>query len=253
MSISNFDIRQRTSTNILSLPKHARLSKVTRLVSSLFLLLSIASALPALGADQPTKFGRIELRADSTIVPGAPFTLSIYLTDTTILLGGFDLLLEFDFGALVLDSATLGQHTAGQWEYFTSRSDLQKPQDSASTAGFVRLLAIADNQDAANKHPDPLSLKGPGEIVRLHFYASDRKEFRGVTTNLRFLWNKCSDNSISDQSGNQLYLADRVVGDDGQSITLEHYSGPGAKCLSTGRNAPVKAFGFKNRTLRFRD
>ncbi len=194
--------------------------------------------------------GRVELRADSTVTAGSVFVVSVFLVDTVNIIGGFDLQIEFDYGALVFDSAVLGSHTKGNWEYFMARSALLKPEDSASTAGFIRLLAIADEQDAANKHPDPLSLVGPGEIARLYLYASERKEYSGTSTDLKFLWNKCSDNSFSDPSGNRLLLADIVFDGGGKRVSVDRYSGPAMKCFSTGYNAPRRAFTFANLTMK---
>ncbi len=205
------------------------------------LLVIVAAPCCELRADTPVSLPRVELRGDTVVAPGSPFAVS-----------GFDIMFEFDFGALVFDSAALGAHTAGQWEYFTSRSALLAPNDTGSTAAFIRLLAIADNQDAANKHPKPESLVGPGEIARIYLYASERKEYQGKTTALRFLWNKCSDNTISDLSGNQLLLAAKVRGADGTIVTDERYSGPGKSCLRTGYNAPLPVFEFVNHSILIR-
>ncbi len=215
-----------------------------------FLLIYLVLGATLLAQDQPSKFGTVELRGDSIVVPGAPFEISLYLTDTTTVVGGFNLLIEFDYGALVFDSAVLGQHTKGQWEYFTFRSALLKPDDEKSTAAFIRLLAIADNQDPGNKHPDSTSLVGPGEIVKLYLYATDRGDYSGKTTGLKFLWEKCADNTFSDKSGNRLMLASSVMGADAKLITAERYGGPSESCFKTGYNPPTRAFGFANLSFR---
>ena len=219
-------------------------------IRSIVALLVLSAALCCeLRAEAPASLPRVELRGDTVVAAGSSFAVSLYLTDSMRTVGGFDIMFEFDFGALVFDSAALGAHTAGQWEYFTSRSALLAPNDTGSTAAFIRLLAIADNQDAANKHPKAESLVGPGEIARIYLYASERKEYQGKSTALRFLWNKCSDNTISDLSGNQLLLAARVTRGDGKVVTEERYSGPAKSCLRTGYNAPLPVFQFVNQSI----
>ncbi|MGB5106004.1 MAG: hypothetical protein WBP42_04740, partial [Candidatus Zixiibacteriota bacterium] len=197
--------------------------------ASIVLMFVLIAPAISLFAETAPQMPTVELRGDSAVAGGGTFTVSIFLTDSSKTIGGFDFLIEFDNGAIVFDSATYGAHTAGQWEYFTSRSALLAPENSTSTAAFMRVLGIADNQDAAKKHPDPKSLVGPGELVRLYLYATDRKEYVGKVSELRFLWNKCSDNSISDLTGNQLLLAAKVTDASGILITAERYAGPARK------------------------
>ena len=200
--------------------------------------------------DRQVQFGAVELRGDTAVAPGVAFQVSIYLTDSTSVIGGFNLLIEFDYGALVLDSAILGKHTSGQWEYFTFRSALLDPKDEKSTAAYIRLLAIADNQDAGNKHPDSSSLVGPGEIARLYLYSTERQDYQGKKTELKFLWEKCADNTFSDKSGNRLMLASSVNGADGKILTAERYSGPATSCFASRYNPPTRSFNYLNHSIR---
>ncbi len=200
--------------------------------------------------DKPGQFGAVELRGDSAVAPGTAFQVAVFLNDSANVVGGFNLLIEFDSGALVMDSAVLGQHTAGEWEYFTFRSGRLRPEEEVSTAAYLRMLAIADNQDPANKHPDSSSLVGPGEIARLYLYATDRKDYQGRKTELKFVWEKCADNTFSDRSGNRLMLAATVTGADGKRVTAEHYSGPPAGCFSSKYNPPTRSFNYLNHSIR---
>ncbi len=204
----------------------------------------------AYSEDKQVQFGAVELRGDSVVAPGAAFQVSIYLTDSTNVIGGFNLLIEFDYGALVLDSAVLGRHTSEQWEYFTFRSALLDPKDEKSTSAYIRLLAIADNQDAGNKHPDSSSLVGPGEIARLYLYSTERQDYQGKMTELKFLWEKCADNTFSDKSGNRLMLAGSVMGTDSKILTAERYSGPATSCFTSKYNPPTRSFTYLNHSIR---
>lgn len=191
-------------------------------------------------------FASVRLRADSVIAPGSEFAVSILLSDTTQPVGGFNLLIEYDFGALVFDSALRGDLTHGEWEYFAVRSDLLDKTEEADHRAFVRLVGIADSNDPENKTPSPRSLVGPGELVRLYFYATDHSDYYGKPTSLRFRWDKCDDNSFSDLSGNRLYLSRYVFDYDGKIISdsVGIYSGSPSRCVTRSISPPIRAFDF---------
>ena len=223
------------------------------------LLLCLATALLSVtliaeGTDQPATIqsqilphGTVAIKCDSVAKAGGEFIVGLVFSDTTIPVAGFNLNIEYDRGALVFDSATLGSLTAGEWEYFSSRSGLIDRSDSGSAAGFIRLVALADQQDAENKTPKPRSLVGPGELVRIYFYVGERKEYQDRSTFLRFIWTKCDDNSFSDKSGTKLYVSRGVFDATGKRLTngANKYAGVADKCLSSRRNAPVRAFDFR--------
>lgn len=223
------------------------------------LLLSVT--LIAEGADQPaTKQSQtlphstVAIRCDSVATAGELFIVGIVFADTTMPVAGFNLIIEYDRGALVFDSATFGSLTAGEWEYFSSRSGLIDRSDSGSAAGFIRLVALADQQDARNKTPKLRSLVGPGELARIYFYVSERKEYQGRSTFLRFIWTKCDDNSFSDKSGIKLYASRDVFDATGKRLTngVDKYAGAANNCFSSRRNAPARVFDFRSAAAEIR-
>jgi hypothetical protein len=195
---------------------------------------------------EPYPYGTVTIRSDSLVVPGSEIVVSIVFADTTTPVAGFNLLIQYDRGALVLDSALLGAMTAGDWEYFKSTSGPLANTDSSGSAGFIRLVALADQQDEPKKTPAPGSLIGPGELVRLHFYVSERREYQGKTTYLSFLWAKCDDNTFSDQSGLKLYASRDVYCSSGRRLVpgADKFSGAPSKCFSTRKNAPQRRIDF---------
>jgi hypothetical protein len=192
--------------------------------------------------------GTVAIRCDSVATAGEEFIVGLIFSDTTISVAGFNLNIEYDRGALVFDSATLGSLTAGEWEFFSSRSGLIDRSDSGSSAGFIRLIALADQPDSLNKAPKPRSLVGPGELVLIYFYVSDRKDYQGELTSLRFTWTKCDDNSFSDKSGIKLYLSRDVfdAADRRMANGVDKYSGAANNCFSSRRNPPIRVFDFHN-------
>jgi len=215
--------------------------------------LLLSMTLTAEGADQPATIqsrtlphGTVAIRCDSVATAGGEFIVTLVFSDTTMPVAGFNLNIEYDRGALVFDSATLGSLTAGEWGYFSSRSGLIDRSDSGSAAGFIRLVALADQLDSLNKTPKPRSLVGPGELARIYFYVGERKEYQGRSTFLRFIWTKCDDNSFSDKSGIKLYASRDVFDATGKRLTngVDKYAGAANNCFSSRRNAPVRVFDF---------
>jgi|GEM_PF-2595039 len=201
---------------------------------------------PAAKQSQTLPHGTVAIRCDSVATAGGEFRVGLVFSDTTMPVAGFNLNIEYDRGALVFDSATLGSLTTGEWEYFGSRSGLIDRSDSGSAAGFIRLVALADQQDAENKTPKPRSLVGPGELVRIYFYVGERKEYQDSSTFLRFIWTKCDDNSFSDKSGIKLYVSRDVYDAMGRRLTngVDKYAGAANNCFSSRRNPPVRMFDF---------
>ncbi len=192
--------------------------------------------------------GTLIIRADSVAAPGSVIVVGVAFADTTISFAGFSLNIEYDRGALVFDSATLGSLTTGEWEYFMTNSGLLDKADSVGSPGFVRLVGLADQQDEAKRTPKPRSLVGPGEIAKLYFYVGDRAEYQGKSTWLRFAWGKCDDNSFSDPKGLRLFLCRKAYDVEGKLISsgTARYSGPSNNCFRSKRNPPERWFDFRN-------
>ena len=213
------------------------------------LLLSMTLVVqPATNQSQTLPHSTVAIRCDSVATAGSEFIVGLVFSDTTMPVAGFNLNIEYDRGPLVFDSATLGSLTSGEWEYFSSRSGLIDRSDTGSAAGFIRLVALADQQDAQNKSPKPRSLVGPGELVRIYFYASERKEYQGRSTFLRFIWTKCDDNSFSDKNGIKLYVSRDVYDATGKRLTngVDKYAGAASNCFSSRRNTPIRVFDFRS-------
>jgi hypothetical protein len=229
--------------------------KIEQLLMSFATALLLSVTLVAEGTDQPvTKqspilpHSTVAIRCDSVAAAGGEFIVGLVLSDTTTPVAGFNVNIEYDRGALLFDSATLGSLTAGEWEYFSSRSGLMDRADSGGSAGFIRLVALADRQDTLHKTPKPRSLVGPGELVRIYFYVSERKEYRERSTLLRFIWTKCDDNSFSDKSGIKLYVSRDVYDFAGKRLTngVDKYAGASGNCFAAKNNAPVREFDFRS-------
>lgn len=209
----------------------------------LILLAGIALGEPP-ASDSLTPF-TIELRVDDAkVIAGEAFPVGVFCPDTTGQLGGFNLLIEYDFAAIVFDSATFGKSTLGEWEYLNVNSGFKSEEDLSDNRAWIRLVAIADSHNDP-RQPSARSLVGPGELARLYLYAADGTA--GDSTALRFFWRACGDNTFSDLSGNKLMIGAEVDSTAGDSLS---YKGPAVDCLGSKRNPPLQLVRFKNVWLR---
>ncbi len=224
------------------------LAGMTNLLPLFFCLwLTLAAASSGQHLPEVTQPFSIELRAeDDSLFAESEFAVGVWAADTTSELGGFSLLMEYDFGAVVFDSATLGELTQGQWEFFDVNSGLLNPEDEDDLRAFVRLVAIADSHgDPA--HPSERSLVGPGELATLFFYLGEYRA--GDSIRVRFVWRGCGDNSFSDKSGNKLMCAEAVRA---AIKNAPAYKGPAGDCFDSVRNPPQQIVNFRSLWLRAR-
>ncbi|GAB4322905.1 MAG: hypothetical protein Kow0074_14690 [Candidatus Zixiibacteriota bacterium] len=119
-------------------------------------------------------------------------------------MGGFDFLICFDPTALTLMRAFADTALQG-WEYFTYRVG-----DAASCPpcieGQVRLLGIADMNNG-NPHPPESAYLPRGPMAGLTFYVTPDRLFIGQCIPVDFCSYDCGDNTISDRSGDTLFVA----------------------------------------------
>ncbi len=187
------------------------------------------------------------IEVDSLITPGSTFTASIVLPDNCDSLGGFTLSLEYDFDAVVVDSVASGSLIAGEWEYFTYRTDLLPADDSELIrSAYLKIVALADQHDPDGKSPAPRSRVGAGELARIYLYATDHSSYLNKPIQLRFRWDDCTSNSFSDPTGNQSYLSRTAFDYSNEPVPRSDviHAGAAAGCFKAIRNIPLRSFDF---------
>jgi hypothetical protein len=128
------------------------------------------------------------------------------------LAGGFDLLLDYDGSLLTLKSVEPGQALIdARWEYFTYRIVSTNPAK-------IRIVAIADMNNS-NVHPEEVNPNG--DIACLTFHTTNDRTLACQKAYLRFEWEDCGDNTVSDASGDTLY----IVGGAPEPIIFDQMSG----------------------------
>ncbi len=142
-------------------------------------------------------------------------------------MGGFDFLVAYDASGLTFYSAELGAAAkACGWEYFTYRFGAQGNCGGPCPSGFLRVVAIADQNNGA-AHPSCYKIPDGGELVSLKFYVTNDRTFECQKVDIRFAWMDCGDNGISSQTGDTLFISKEVrdylwtgeLGDPNYNIT----------------------------------
>lgn len=125
-------------------------------------------------------------------------------------IGGFNILIAYDNSALSLQQVIEGSiYAACGWEYFTYRFGADGNCSGGCPSGLVRVIGIAETNNGAN-HP-VADCDATGEtLFSLKFLVSNDRTLECQYAPIRFFWIDCGDNTISDETGNILYIAARV-------------------------------------------
>jgi len=161
--------------------------------------------------------------------------------------GGFDFLVNYDATVLTLQNVTPGNFIEDcGWEYFAYRLVSTNP-------GLVRVVGIADMNNS-NKHPSCLTPDSGDVIACFEFKVSNDRSVACQSVPLRFWWNDCADNTVSDPSGNILYIAGEdpftVIDAEGRDLTgLVNVGGPPIPCPGD-KYEPFPCVQFQNGKIR---
>jgi hypothetical protein len=149
--------------------------------------------------------------------------VQVLMTNSTLEIGGYDFLIQYDPTALTFLAAVQGQLlTDCEWEYFTYR---QGPNGNcgpnACPTGIVRLVAMAETNDGAT--PAGLCFTGPPlgtwELARMNFLVTSDHTFECTRVPISFIWYDCGDNGISSVTGDTLFISRFVYDNLGNDIT----------------------------------
>ncbi len=137
--------------------------------------------------------------------------------------GGFSFLLSYDCSCLQFISAAKGSLLAIQrWEFFTYRFGALGNGNCGSgcPSCLIRIVAIADINNS-NIHPTPCDERdNKGQWVCLKFRTSSDLRLAGLCCPINWYWLDCNDNTISDCTGNCLWIACSLYTPEGGNIDL---------------------------------
>jgi hypothetical protein len=167
-------------------------------------------------------------------------------------IGGFSFLISYDCACLQFLSARKGSMLVQQgWEFFTYRYGAIGNGNCGSgcPSCLIRVVAIADVNNGS-AHPT-MSRNNAGQWVVLKFRVTNDRTFAGQFCQVNWYWFDCTDNTVSDSTGNHLWVADALTTFEGTPIDLatefpnniaicDRFSG------GPGKPSPRKKLCFRN-------
>lgn len=145
---------------------------------------------------------------------GSSVDLPVYLEQASSSIGGYDLLMEYDKRTISFQQATIGDQFGENgcgWEYFTYRFGDASYDPYYNT---IRVVALAETNNG-DIHPScflPDSL--PVELFKLTFNVVTQYDRECQRALVRFRWADCSDNAMTGNDGQELYVSSKVFNPD---------------------------------------
>ena len=163
---------------------------------------------------------------DNVVVEQSPYLISIeqikvtemIFTDTIDVsivtdkatLAGFDLKIACNPRYLDIIDVLAGElYDSCRWDFFNARQG-GNPTDKKIPFTIWQIVALAD-MTVDDKKPLCFSLDKKSTLVRLVITNQFLKEVPDTVVPIFFLWEDCTDNTISSISGNSLNLSNRVI------------------------------------------
>ncbi|MDD4050864.1 MAG: T9SS type A sorting domain-containing protein [candidate division Zixibacteria bacterium] len=143
-------------------------------------------------------------------------TVEVSFGKATNDVGGFDLLIGYDASGLNFTGAELAQDLKDcGWEYFTYRYNWNGNCGNGCPSGLLRLVGLAETNNGPIS-PDDVCLgdlqdKG---IATLTFFVSNDRTLECQYLPIRFYWMDCTDNTMSDLTGDTLYMGRNIYNFD---------------------------------------
>ena len=139
------------------------------------------------------------------VIQGTTADVSIGLTGTNDYpIGGFDFLIAYDAGVLrAIDAKRGSDIPVPIFEYFTYRFGPFGNCGNACPSGLIRIVGMRESNDGVTNENH---VSSPSELVVLSFFVSANLSYECMTVPIRFFWLDCGDNTLSDESGNWLFL-----------------------------------------------
>ena len=175
------------------------------------------------------------------VLMGSSATVSIDLYGGADPIGGFDFLVAYDASALAAMNVVPGEALTDidgeleEFEYFTYR--FVDNCGGGCPTGLLRIVGMRESNDGitnTNAHVYT------GTLADMNFHVSSDQTLDCQVVPIRFYWRDCGDNTLSDLTGNFLYLANTLYDPDwGYLMTLPSlyadeefgYYGPADDCF----------------------
>ena len=160
----------------------------------------------------------LTISKEEEVFIGQPQIVTISMLDDMYLqplMGGFDLLIQYDASAMAFQYAEEGSFLADcEWEYFTYRYGANGNCGAgACPTGVLRVVGIGETTGGNLAHSPICNNGDPGtseDLVYLHFLVGTDANLECNFAPIRFVWYDCADNGISTLGGDTLMISETV-------------------------------------------
>ncbi|MEE9443619.1 MAG: T9SS type A sorting domain-containing protein [candidate division Zixibacteria bacterium] len=173
-------------------------------------------------------------------------------------LAGFDLLMYYDASALSFVNAEAGEllQYCG-WEHFSYRFGSRGNCGGSCPSGLLRIIGLAETNNGA-LHPDCFGAPtaDPWQLAVLTFYVSNDRTFNCMYSPIKFFWDDCGDNALSNISGDSMIIGSKIYDFEGNLIWNElddlnypendriPFTGTPDWCGNDGKVPPIRCADF---------
>jgi hypothetical protein len=141
--------------------------------------------------------------SDVSVLPGHNATVFVSINESEEI-GGMDLLITYDPTIAFLSAEPMGDLLG--WEYFTYRKSMQDNCGGGCPTGVIHIIAIANMPDGVT--PAESIYTPSGNIISLTFATPESFNYLNQCFHLNWGFFDCTDNTISDRSGEILFVAE---------------------------------------------
>jgi hypothetical protein len=203
---------------------------------------------------------RLRIGSQYNSVQGRNATLPVSLSsgDPVEGLGSFNILLGYDASALAFRGAQLGEAFGPSgcgWEYFSYRYNSDSSCSPECPTGMLRLIGVAEAYGGPSHPSCFLPTPLPTVLFNLNFLVSNNFKFSCQYLPVRFFWTDCSDNTLSNTTGDRLFISHIVAEAESPLVNIADpnagfptYLGAQSQC-ETGQPddpVPLRIVGFVN-------
>jgi hypothetical protein len=155
--------------------------------------------------------------------------------------GGFSFLLSYDCTCLQFLSARKGAMLVAQdWEFFTYRYGAVGNGNCGAgcPSCLIRIVAIADVNNGTD-HPN-FNGNNQGEWAVLKFRISNDRTLAGQCCGISWYWFDCTDNTVSDETGNVLWVVEEHLNASDNPVPLGNVANCDQYSGGEGKPTPKK-------------
>jgi hypothetical protein len=177
---------------------------------------------------------------------------NVNVTMSEFEIGGFDFLISYDASALTFMGANTdlsALYNDCGWEYFEYRFGPFGNCGNGCPSGQVRVIGMAETNNGP-VHPTCFKVDEDGVVFTMKFLVSNDRNLNCSFVPIRFYWYDCGDNTLSNDLGTELYIANdvfdyvgdlppfgdymKITPDDKSTIVFPTYLGAEDDCVTSG-------------------